>query len=129
MKKKYLLLLAVGFVITLSMQGQITTHELPVSFKKDIPLLERNTKSVKVMPTINLEKIQQEDEEDKANGMPPPLGVASRYVELKARLLPCIQKYFHHKLLVKLRLSYFPYVFYFSACSVLQGRSLAFSST
>ena len=74
MKKKYLLLLAVGFVITLSMQGQITTHELPVSFKKDIPLLERNTKSIKVMPTINMAKIQQEDEEDEANGMLPRFG-------------------------------------------------------
>ena len=34
MKKKYLLLSAVGLVITLSIQGQITTHELPESFKK-----------------------------------------------------------------------------------------------
>lgn len=74
MKKKYLLLSAVGLVITLSIQGQITTNELPVSFKKDIPLLERNTKSVKVMPAINMEKIQQEDEEDEANGMPPRFG-------------------------------------------------------
>ena len=39
------------------------------------------------------------------------LDVASRYVELKARLLPCIQKYFHLKFPVKPRLYFAWYDF------------------
>ena len=54
--------------------GQISTQEKPVSFTKQIPALSINEQSHKVLPPLDLNKIEQEDKENEANGMLPRFG-------------------------------------------------------
>jgi hypothetical protein len=54
--------------------GQKTTHEEPISFKKDIPQLTINEQTHKIMPFLDMEKIEQEDKEDEASGIIPRFG-------------------------------------------------------
>jgi hypothetical protein len=56
------------------MYGQISTREEPISFYTDVPVLELNEKTHKVMPPLDMSLIEQEDAEDEVNGMPPRFG-------------------------------------------------------
>ena len=54
--------------------GQISTLEEPISFRTNIPTLRTSEKTQIILPSLDMEKIQQEDEEDEANGIPPRFG-------------------------------------------------------
>jgi len=54
--------------------GQISTSEEPISFRTDVPTLRASEKTQIILPSLDMEKIQQEDKEDEANGMPPRFG-------------------------------------------------------
>jgi len=54
--------------------GQISTHEKPFSFKSDISDFKKNARTEKRLPSLDMKKIEMEDEEDDARGMPPRFG-------------------------------------------------------
>lgn len=74
MKKLIYFILIVWFLSFKIAHGQITTQELPVSYKLNIPVLKENKKTMKVLPSINMAKIEQEDIEDEAKGIPSRFG-------------------------------------------------------
>jgi len=53
--------------------SQISTNEEPISFITNIPTL-RGENTLKTLPSLDMEKIKQEDKEDEANGIPPRFG-------------------------------------------------------
>ena len=73
MKKIYLTGL-VCVLFTFNVQGQISTDEIPVSFKKDVSLLQSIKVMEKTLPSIDLQQLQQEDAADEINGIPPRFG-------------------------------------------------------
>jgi hypothetical protein len=55
--------------------GQISTQEEPISFsRRDISALSVNERTVKSFAALDMEKIEQEDREDEASGIPPRFG-------------------------------------------------------
>ena len=56
------------------MYAQISTNEEPISFRTNIPTLRGNNNTLKTMPLLDMEKIQQEDKEDEAKRVPPRFG-------------------------------------------------------
>jgi hypothetical protein len=66
------------FVVYLTARSQITTGELPASFKRDIPVLKETGKSVKILPAVDMDKLKKEDEENDAQGLPPRFGFRHR---------------------------------------------------
>jgi len=64
-----------SYVLTVSVSyGQISTCEKPVSFTREIPAMRINEKSQKIMPFLDMNKIEMEDAEDNLNGVPPRFG-------------------------------------------------------
>ena len=55
-------------------QGQISTQETPISFNTDIPELELSNQTHKILPSLDMNIINQEDAEDEINGIPPRFG-------------------------------------------------------
>ena len=66
--RKYSLLSLIFLFICGGAFGQIITDEEPISFKKEkeIPVLKTSEKSMKSLPSLDMEKIEQEDIEDEA---------------------------------------------------------------
>ena len=58
--------------------GQISTMEEPMSFRTDIPALARSNVPVLYLPSLDMERIMQEDIEDEKLGMPPRFGYKFR---------------------------------------------------
>ena len=66
-----------GTILLLSycaMYSQISTREEPISFRTNIPALKGYQSTLKTLPSLDMERIQQEDMEDEANGIPPRFG-------------------------------------------------------
>ena len=81
MNNKFTLKAIAGLLILcLQANAQISTHEEPVSFGKSVPTLRASEKTQIILPSLNMEKIQQEDKEDEANGIPPA----------RADIYPCV---------------------------------------
>jgi len=59
---------------TICVYSQINTREKPISFRRNIPGLQNNERTRKHLPSLDMNKIEQEDKEDDANGMPPRFG-------------------------------------------------------
>ena len=57
------------------MYGQISTKELPVSFKYNDIKWEEKTK---VLPSLDMAKIEKEDSEDEKGGIPPRFGYSHK---------------------------------------------------
>ena len=75
MRKIILLFTALLFIVSSYVAyGQSSTHEKPVSIKTSIPPLTRNEMTQKVMPYLNMQKIEQEDKEDEEKGIIPRFG-------------------------------------------------------
>jgi len=70
----FLTLLLSCFLTVLSSYGQISTMEEPVSSKREIPVLTINENTHKIMPSLDMAKIEQEDLEDEKNGVIPRFG-------------------------------------------------------
>ena len=58
--------------------GQISTREEPVSLKSDVPAFRASEKTQKTLPSLDMRKIEREDEEADARGMPPRFGYRHR---------------------------------------------------
>ncbi|ASB48232.1 hypothetical protein [Alkalitalea saponilacus] len=72
--KKILTLITLNFVF-FSASTQISTDELPVSFNETIGVAIQNRETdLKIMPSLDMARIQQEDERDAQNGLPPRFG-------------------------------------------------------
>jgi hypothetical protein len=54
--------------------SQISTDEEPISFRTNIPALRGDKNTLKTLPSLDMERIKQEDKEDEANGIPPRFG-------------------------------------------------------
>ena len=72
--KKLVLIIAILFLFCCAVYGQISTDEEPVSFYTDVSKLELNDQTHKILPELDMNVINKEDEEDKANGIPPRFG-------------------------------------------------------
>ena len=57
-----------------NMYSQISTDEEPISFRANIPALRDDKNTLKALPLLDMKKIEQEDKEDEANGIPPRFG-------------------------------------------------------
>ena len=62
------------FLFCLHANAQISTREEPASFRANISTLRTSERTQVILPSLDMEKIQQEDKEDEANGMPPRFG-------------------------------------------------------
>jgi hypothetical protein len=69
----FIIIAAVLTLSGVSVYGQISTDESPVSFSADI-VLASDARDVKTLPDLDMETIHQEDEEDEPNGIPPRFG-------------------------------------------------------
>ena len=65
---------AILLLFSCTVNGQISTDEPPVSFRRGVPDFERNERNQKIMPLLNMETIRREDERDKADAIPPRFG-------------------------------------------------------
>ena len=54
--------------------GQISTEEKPISFRTNIPDIRINANTQKILPQLDMSKIEREDIEDEENGIPPRFG-------------------------------------------------------
>ena len=63
-----------SFLFQFVAKSQISTDELPTSFNFDGKMSETNSRNIKTMPQIDLEKLRIEDEKDEKNGIPPRFG-------------------------------------------------------
>jgi len=73
MKKSILLSIFLLFFCYF-IHGQISTKEEPISFRTNLPELQQSEKTVKSFASLDMKKIEQEDIEDEANGIPPRFG-------------------------------------------------------
>ena len=73
-KAKLFLITTILFLFCCTVLGQISTDEKPISFNMDVPDIKLNEKNYKVMPPLDMDKINKEDEDDKASGRPPRFG-------------------------------------------------------
>jgi hypothetical protein len=74
MRKNIFIYLLSSTLFAFNMQGQISTDELPVSFRTETALLKSDNVMLKILPSVDLRKLQQEDAEDETNGIPPRFG-------------------------------------------------------
>ena len=58
--------------------GQISTRENPISFEREVPILERSERTMRSFAPLDLERLRQEDKETRAHGMPPRFGYRHR---------------------------------------------------
>jgi V8-like Glu-specific endopeptidase len=54
--------------------SQISTDEEPISFRTNIPTLRGDKNTLKTLPSLDMERINEEDRADEANGIPPRFG-------------------------------------------------------
>ena len=71
--KNILFVLALNLIFLVS-NAQISTHELPVSFKYDIDKLRETSTNSKTLPYLDFQKLDKEDQQDEKNGVPPRFG-------------------------------------------------------
>ena len=72
---KFILKIFLGlFLLCLQANAQISTRGEPVSFKENVPTLRTGETTQIILPSLDIEKIQQEDKENEANGIPPRFG-------------------------------------------------------
>ncbi|MDR1809874.1 MAG: hypothetical protein LBR34_05670, partial [Prevotella sp.] len=60
-------------IVSSIVKAQISTEELPVSWKLDGVITQSYSMSY-TLPSLNMNIIEQEDAEDEANGLPPRFG-------------------------------------------------------
>jgi len=75
MKKIILLFTALLFIVSSYVAyGQISTEEEPISFRRSIPVLKTGETTYKILPPIDINKLETEDIEDAEKGFPPRFG-------------------------------------------------------
>ncbi|MCL1937725.1 MAG: hypothetical protein FWF52_04935 [Candidatus Azobacteroides sp.] len=75
MKKFIFQTIILFFLYCNGIYGQICRVEEPISFRKtDIPDLKMSSKTVKSMPSLDMKRIIQEDNEEESKGLPPRFG-------------------------------------------------------
>lgn len=58
-----------------SVKAQISTDEEPMSFRENsAPSRFSVPQDIRIMPTLDMNRIEQEDVQDEANGLPPRFG-------------------------------------------------------
>ena len=72
--RKLVFITAIVFLPYFGVYGQISTLEEPISFRTNVPTLRASEKTQIILPSLDMKKIEQEDKEDEANGIPPRFG-------------------------------------------------------
>ena len=72
--RKYFFITIILFLPCYVVYGQISAEEEPISFRINLPALRTSEKTVKSFASLDMSKIEQEDIEDEANGIPPRFG-------------------------------------------------------
>ena len=72
--KKYTFTLIILFLSYCVIYGQLSTNEVPMSLKTNVPTLRATERTQKLMPSLSMKKIEQEDLEDETRGRPPRFG-------------------------------------------------------
>ena len=72
--KNRVLLTVILLLLYCGSYGQITTQEEPTSFKTNIPVLTKSQTTMKSFDSLDMKKIEQEDQEDRVNGKLPRFG-------------------------------------------------------
>ena len=75
--KRTVILISLFISVYFSVNAQISTHEEPVSFREKT-LSRSPSRDIRTMPVLNMNIIEQEDEEDEANGIPPRFGYSHK---------------------------------------------------
>ena len=73
-KKSKLILLLLFVLFPFATNGQINTYDKPISFEYQENMFKTNIEMLKIMPPLDLEKLNEEDEEDEWRGIPPRFG-------------------------------------------------------
>lgn len=69
------LLMSLFICVFFSVNAQISTDEEPVSFREgNIPSRFSVSQDIRIMPALDMNRIEQEDAKDEANGLPPRFG-------------------------------------------------------
>ena len=71
---KNLIFTAIVLLLSQSVYAQISTKEEPVSFGSNVPALRTSERTVKQFASLDMKLIEQEDNEDEANGRLPRFG-------------------------------------------------------
>ena len=75
MKRQTILLMSLFICVFFSVNAQISTDEEPVSFREgNIPSRFSVSQDIRIMPALDMNRIEQEDAKDEANGLPPRFG-------------------------------------------------------
>jgi hypothetical protein len=61
-----------------AIHGQISIDKMPVSSRKSVSAMQINNRTQKFQPSLDMQKINEEDLEDEANGIPPRFGYRHR---------------------------------------------------
>ena len=70
-----ILLMSLFICVFFSVNAQISTDEEPVSFREgNIPSRFSVSQDIRIMPALDMNRIEQEDAKDEANGLPPRFG-------------------------------------------------------
>ena len=75
MMRQTILLMSLFICVFFSVNAQISTDEEPVSFREgNIPSRFSVSQDIRIMPALDMNRIEQEDAKDEANGLPPRFG-------------------------------------------------------
>ena len=75
MKQNKILIIIICLLLAgLKLQAQISTEEKPVSFKYNNEMFRTNNELKRTTPSIDLEALRIEDEEEEQQGIPPRFG-------------------------------------------------------
>ena len=73
--RQTILLVSLFICVFFSVNAQISTDEEPVSFREgNIPSRFSVSQDIRIMPALDMNRIEQEDAKDEANGLPPRFG-------------------------------------------------------
>ena len=73
--RQTILLMSLFICVFFSVNAQISTDEEPVSFREgNIPSRFSVSQDIRIMPALDMNRIEQEDAKDEANGLPPRFG-------------------------------------------------------
>ena len=72
--RNFIFVSSILLLLCFSVYGQISTNEKPVSFRTNMPTFRTSENTHKSLPQLDMPKIEKEDTEDEANGLPPRFG-------------------------------------------------------
>jgi hypothetical protein len=76
--RNFILTAMIMLLFCSAIHGQISMDKDPVSSRKDVPAMQINSRTQKFQPSLDMQKISEDDEQDREN-------VSPRYVAAKSK--------------------------------------------